>query len=264
VMSMPSDGWWPSDPPAAGSFEYDVLVPEGDAAPSASDDCYTPSPTPSPTPSVAPSPSHDPVLITELRGYLRAKDVASPFQCGFVMDSLGQGSSQIAITDTRWVTPEEFNATLKEKWGTSVDLPLELGSASIPSVRIRVDLAATSRWASVFGVGEPTDSMGTSQDGTPMVDSGASFVMVRDGVVVGTMDTTTQGAGQHFSFWPDGPPDNFELTLVNASDAFVPCPGQTLEPGTGTVFAVAGSYVFDKTGVNSTTVDYSWTALERP
>ena len=257
---------WTAAPP--GNAEIQVMgistagfANSSHAKPSPSDDCYTPSPTPSSAPSVA----LDPVLKTETRGSIKPEGaVDSPFQCGFVMDSLGHESSQIAITDTTWVTPAAYNATLKERWAGTADLPLELGSAPIPTVRIRVDLAATTRWGSVFGVGEPTDAMGTSEDGTPMVDSGASFVMVRDGVVVGTMDTTTQGAGQHFSFWADGTPDNFELTLVNAADAFVACPGQTLEPDTGTVFAVAGSYVKDKSGVNSTSVDYSWTALERP
>ena len=260
VLSMPSASASPTDPTATGSVTYTYTdgAQVGTAVPSASDDCYTPSPTPSHVPSTA----LDPVLITDTNGYLKPDDVTSPFQCGFVMDSLGHGSSQVSITDTTWVSPAAYNATVKERLGTSVGVPLELGSAPIPTVRIRVDLAATTPWASVFGVGEPTDAMATSEDGTPMVDSGASFVMVRDGVVVGTMDTTTQGAGQHFSFWHDGATDTQELTLVNAADAFVACPGQTLQAEGDTTYAVAGSYVKDPTGTDGTGVEYSWTALE--
>lgn len=247
-----------SDPSADGSFTYTVPAPDGAAGPSASDDCYTPSPTPS----VVPSVSTEVLASVDPSPAAKPEDVTSPFQCGFVMDGLGQGSSQVAIADTTWVDPATYNATLKERWAHTADLPLELGSASIPTVRVRVDPDATARWGSGFGIGEPTDAMASSEDGAPVVESGASFVMVRDGVVVGTIDAVTQAKDQHVGFWHDAATNTQELTLVNASNAFTACPGQTLEPNTGTTFAVAGSYVKDESGVNSTDVEYSWTALE--
>lgn len=242
---------------AGASFSVPSLAEPVGPTPSPSDDCYTPSPAPSGAPSLTtdmytidPSPAAKP------------EDVTSPFQCGFVMDSLSQGSSHVAITDTTWVTPAAYNASLKEKWGMSADLPLELGSASVPTVRVRVDPTSFGRWGGSVGPGDPKGQSGNMDSGTPTVVTGYDFVMVRDGVVVATMDTTTRGKDQHLVLNHDNATDTNDVTLVNAADGFVACPGKTLEPNTGTVFAVAGSYVKDKSGVNSTSIDYSWVALE--
>ena len=99
-----------------------------------SDGCYTPSPTPSYAPSLSTyiNPSPDPSLAA------KTEDVASPFQCGAVVNSLGRGSSQVSITDYKWVAPDVYNASLRDKWGDAPYLIFERGSAPIPVATIRV------------------------------------------------------------------------------------------------------------------------------
>jgi hypothetical protein len=228
VMSMPSDGWWPSDPPAAGSFEYDVLVPEGDAAPSASDDCYTPSPTPSPTPSVAPSPSHDPVLITELRGYLRAKDVASPFQCGFTFPTESGGTDGLAIT-ARTASADEVRAEFERRFGNEPLTTYAGDAAGVWATASGMPLTA-SVYRKGLSVLDPLGTAGFNNvlEGVPgaaqVVAHGMSFVGVRDGMVVATVAPAKDGTAPGVALAPDGAPDS---VVLPGSDGAAP--GMVLE-----------------------------------
>ena len=92
--------------------------------------------------------------------------------------------------------------------------------------------------------------------------AGFGFVRVRDGVVVATTDANAQGKDSHAALDYDPSTDAQSVALINAGDAFVACPGQTLDAGSATTFAVAGAYVKDDLGSNGTGFEYTWMALQ--
>lgn len=241
----------------ASTIRYTV-----DSSPSAkADDCYTPSPTPSPaataSATASASPSPDPTLAAkpeELDG--------SPFECGFEFDSAVRGSAGGGVTGYEWVDPDTFNASLLAKWPTASDLPLATGSQPLPMAHIDLEPGDDSNPAIAFGAGAPEDQIGDTSMSEPTMFIGASFVQVRDGVVVGTMKVDLESASRYFSFDYDGEHNVIDLVLVDADNAFLACPGESPDaPGLST-YVVAGSFTGYPASTDPTPTTYSWVAID--
>ncbi len=184
----------------------------------------------------------------------------SPFQCGFVMGTTVKDSTAVSIKAIEWMEPADVNARQQEFWGGSTDAPKELGSQPIPTVDLIAGLERQNGWSGGTGLGDPVDLDVSSDPGGPLVATGFGFVLVRDGVVVGTLIPDTADA--HVGFEYDGQ-SNF-VALLNAASAFGACPGETLGTDDLATYVVAGALVDDPTGALSEGPYYAWSVLDRP
>ncbi len=184
----------------------------------------------------------------------------SPFQCGFVMGSAITDSTAVTIKAIEWMEPADVNARQQEFWGGSTDAPQELGSQPVPTVDLIAGLARESGWGSAAGLGDPVDMDVSTDPGGSVVATGFGFVLVRDGVVVGTLIPDTADA--HVGFEYDG--QSYFVALLNAASAFGACPGETLGTDDLATYVVAGALVDDPTGALSAGPYYAWSVLDRP
>ncbi len=184
----------------------------------------------------------------------------SPFQCGFVMGTTVKDSTAVSIKAIEWMEPADVNARQQEFWGGSTNAPKELGSQPVPTVDLIDGLAREIGRGSGTGLGDPVDMDVSTDPGGPLVATGFGFVLVRDGVVVGTLIPDTADA--HVGYEYDG--QSHFVALLNAASAFGACPGETLGTDDLATYVVAGSLVDDPTGALSEGPYYAWSVLDRP
>lgn len=184
----------------------------------------------------------------------------SPFQCGFVMGPTIADSTAVSIKAIEWMEPADVNARQQEFWGGSTNAPQELGSQPVPTVDLIAGLAREIGRSGGAGLGDPVDMDVSSDPGGPVVATGFGFVLVRDGVVVGTLNPDTADA--HIGLEYDGL--SYSVALLNAASAFGACPGETLGTDDLATYVVAGSLVDDPTGALSEGPYYAWSVLDRP
>lgn len=267
LFPMPSTSASPSDPTMTGTFSYTVEAPAGGASPSASDDCYTPSPTPSGDPNMANGISQgpDPSLAAKPEDI-----VGSPFECGFEFPTESYGNDTQSFDDIEWVSPDEMNAQIRALHPDSgSDIYQAVGQDDVPVITLSDDFASSfGEWTTGGSDAvDPALALGERDpDAMPSgvrVMHGSSFVAVADGVVVGTITEP---------FVPNTAPPIYQrvphgefgetLALLNADNAFTACPGATLD-GNWDLYAVAGDIARESDG-RVYGPDYFWLKATRP
>lgn len=236
---------------------------------SASADCVSPSPVASASASPSPSPSalDLPEQQIDLEG--------SPFTVGFAFPFDEYGTDQLYIEDPVWLTPDEANAAMRSMYQVPSDAPQAAGTDLVARVTIADSLGGQADFTGGVGGARDPELMldgGASQashsnPGAYFVQ-GASFVAVRDGVVVGTLAVVEDPQpfpAMNYDIALDrqnvDPSRDMWATLLNPEGAFVDVGGQTLT-GEYDLYAVAGSGIYDAQGVYSGTF-YTWKKLER-
>lgn len=265
--------WDESDGAPGRDFGSPVPSPTVIAGgPSASDDCLSPSPVASESASPSPVPSASALDLPEQQLDLEG----SPFTVGFAFPFDEYGTDQLYIEDPVWLTPDEANAAMRSMYQVPSDAPQAAGTDLVARVTIADSLGGQAGFTGGVGGARDPELMldgGASQashsnPGAYFVQ-GASFVAVRDGVVVGTLavgEDPQPFPAMNYDIALDrqnvDPSRDMWATLLNPDGAFVDAGGQTLT-GEYDLYAVAGSGVYDAQGVYSGTF-YVWKKLERP
>ncbi len=193
----------------------------------------------------------------------------SPFECGFHIRAEAAGTDHLWIENLTWSTPDEINERIswhafQPEGADPADVPQALGTFDVPTVTVHDSLAA-STGDHFQGVGGTTDPALEVRDGSLSgwntaitYAQGTAFVAVAGGEVVGTLAEDPSGEAPLSVFL-----DGADVTMLNADDAFVACPGVSLPSESWAVYAVAGTVAEDASGTLHGP-EYAWLRVSGP
>lgn len=221
-------------------------------------DCYSQGATPTPSSSTV-RPSTDPSSAAS------AEQITSPFQCGFVFDTESHDAPHLTITATAWTTPAG-NAGVGDNSADPVwpGFASDAGLSAVHGVAratVGADQSGFDNLAPTLAGGmDPADPTGSRNTAESAI-VGASFVNVRDEVVVGTLGAS--GGEQPRTSGSILKDHQFAYMVLTPQTAFEAGAGAAPSDGSVDVYFVAGALVTGARGnVVTTGPEYAWRHIE--
>jgi len=201
-----------------------------------------------------PNPSPDPSLSA-------APVVASPFECGFAFDAESSDAPHLTVTATAWNTPRDGMSAgdngVDASWSAVASDQSLSAVHGVVRATVGSDQPGYESLAPTLVNGmDPADPTRTTNTADSSI-VGASFVDVRDGVVVGTMSVAGGDATRTASAILND--HQFASTLLTPQTAFKACADAAPSDGSVDVYFVAGAIVTGSRGSDVTAgPEYAW------